>query len=96
VSGARTEAPGPRIERTIEMALTAGLLLSSALFALGLLTGEASLLRAGVLLLMFTPVARVVILTVSLFRQRDLRFALVSLFVLGVLLFGVAVSAYRP
>jgi uncharacterized membrane protein len=80
------------VKQTIAAALTVGLLVSSALFALGLLTGRAGLLKAGVLLLMFTPVARVVILTVGLFRERDFLFAFVSFFVLGVLVSGIAVS----
>ena len=45
---------------------------------------------------MFTPVARVVILTAGLFRERDTLFGLVSLFVLGVLVSSIVVSARLP
>ena len=81
-----------RIERVIEGALTTGLVVSGALFVLGLGLESAPLLRWGVLLLMLTPVARVVILTVGLLYERDLLFGLASLFVLGVLLSGLVVS----
>jgi uncharacterized membrane protein len=83
-----------RIESVIEVALTAGIVLSSVLFVLGLGFSSPPLLKAGVLLLMLTPVARVVILTAGLLRERDYFFGLVSLFVLGVLLSGMAVSAH--
>jgi hypothetical protein len=86
-----------RIESLIEVVLTVGLLASTALFVLGLALGSSGLLKWGILLLMLTPVARVVILTLGLFRQRDVLFGLVSLFVLGVLLSSIVVSArLRP
>ena len=82
-----------KIESLIELVLTVGLLASTALFVVGLALRSSGLLKWGILLLMFTPVARVVILTFGLFRQRDVAFGLVSLFVLGVLLSGIVVSA---
>ena len=86
-----------RIESLIELVLTVGLLASTALFVVGLALGSSALLKWGILFLMLTPVARVVILTFGLFRQRDVLFGLVSLFVLGVLLSGIVVSArLRP
>jgi uncharacterized membrane protein len=84
-----------RIERVIEGALAAGLLLSGASLVLGLATATADLLRAGIVLLMLTPVARVVVLTIGLSRQRDWLFATISLFVLAVLGSGIAL-AFRP
>jgi uncharacterized membrane protein len=84
---------GVRIESLIEVALTVGLLASTALFVAGLALGSSGLLKWGILLLMLTPVARVVILTAGLFRERDTLFGLVSLFVLGVLLSGIVVSS---
>ena len=71
-----------------------GLVVSSSLFILGLALGTSAPLKWGILLLMLTPVARVVILTVGLLHERDLRFGLVSLFVLGVLLSGIVVSRH--
>jgi uncharacterized membrane protein len=99
VSGRGRGGRGVRIERVIEGALAFGLLVSSALFVLGLARGGSEPLKWGILLLMLTPVARVVILTVGLLHERDFRFGLVSLFVLGVLLSGIFVSgrlAPRP
>jgi uncharacterized membrane protein len=88
---------GVRIESLIELVLTVGLLASTALFVVGLALRSSVLLKWGILLLMLTPVARVVILTFGLFRQKDVVFGLVSLFVLGVLLSGIVVSArLRP
>lgn len=88
---------GVRIESLIELVLTVGLLASTGLFVVGLALRSSGLLKWGILLLMLTPVARVVVLTFGLFRERDFVFGLVSLFVLGVLLSGIVVSArLRP
>ena len=51
--------------------------------------------RAGIIILMFTPVARVVLVTLGLLQQRDLLFGLISAFVLAVLASSVWV-AFRP
>lgn len=82
-----------RIEPVIEGALTTGLGLSGLLLMLGLATGTERLLAWGIVILMLTPVARVVILTASLLRERDFLFGLVSLFVLVVLVSGIVVSS---
>lgn len=81
-----------QLDRVIEIVLTAGLLASSALLATGLLTGRQGLLAAGIVLLMLTPVARVVVVTIDLVRQRDWPFAATSLWILGVLLFSLYVA----
>ena len=80
------------LERAIESALTLGLLASGALLVFGLATGGEGALRAGVVLLMLTPVARVLILTVGLLHERDFTFASVSLFVLCVLAAGILLA----
>ncbi len=78
---------GPsRLDRVVEGVLTAGLALSGLLLLAGLLAGNRrTLLWAGVLVLLLTPVARVVVVTVAFLQQRDWTFALVSLWILGVL-----------
>jgi uncharacterized membrane protein len=73
------------LERTIEVVLTAGLLASGALLLAGLVLDRAVLLKWGILILMTTPVARVVVVTVGLLRERDWLFAAVSLWILSVL-----------
>jgi uncharacterized membrane protein len=78
-----------RLERAIEGVLTAGVLASGAFLVLGLSLGDTALLRAGVLILMFTPVARVLVLTLGLFREGDRRFGFVSLTVLAILAAGI-------
>jgi hypothetical protein len=78
-----------QLEGLIEATLTAGILVSAALLIAGLgLAGE-SALRLGIVLLMLTPVARVVILTVGLLLRRDWRFGLTSLVVLLILASGL-------
>ena len=88
------------LDRVIEAVLTIGLLASSALLAAGLLTARPGLLAAGMMMLMLTPVARVVVVTIDLARQRDWVFTATSAWILGVLLFSLYVAwrveAIRP
>jgi uncharacterized membrane protein len=81
-----------RLERVIEAALTGGLALSGLLLVAGLVLGSTGPLWWGVLLLILTPVVRVVVVTVGLVLDHDWLFASVSLFVLGVLLSSVYVA----
>jgi uncharacterized membrane protein len=84
-----------RLERIVEIVLTAGLLMSAALLGLGLLSGSEPLLRAGAMLLILTPAARVVVLTLGLALARDWPFAAVSLWILSVLLASLGVALRR-
>ena len=81
-----------RLERVIEAALTAGVMLSGLLLVTGLVLGSTGPLWGGVLLLIVTPVVRVIVVTVGLVLDHDWLFASVSLFVLGVLLSSVYVA----
>lgn len=81
-----------RLDRAVEAVLSGGLLLSAALLVGGLLLGSEPALRWGVMLLMATPAARVVVLTVGLLLRRDWAFALVSLWILSVLAASVLVA----
>lgn len=78
-----------RLERLIEAALMAGVAVSGVLLLAGLVLDTSAPLRWGILLLMFTPVARVVVLTLGLLYQRDWIFAGISFFVLAVLASGI-------
>ena len=80
------------LERIVEVALTAGLAVSGLLLVAGLVLGSTAPLWWGVLLLIVTPVVRVLVVTVGLIFDHDWLFAGVSLFVLGVLLSSVYVS----
>jgi uncharacterized membrane protein len=73
------------LERTIEVVLTAGLLASAGLLVAGLALDRAALLKWGILILMATPVARVVVVTVGMLREKDWLFAGVSFWILAVL-----------
>lgn len=75
---------GP-LELVIELTLSGGLLVSAVLLIGGLALPSAPALQWGLLILMLTPVARVVILTFGLFQQRDFAFGMVSLVILAVL-----------
>jgi uncharacterized membrane protein len=81
------------LARAIEVVLTAGLTLGAGLLACGLALDSAPALHWGVLVLLLTPVARVVLLTVGLFHQRDWLFGLLSLFILAVLGASMLVGA---
>ena len=81
-----------RLRTTIEVVLSLGLVASAALLLLGLLLGREPLLRLGVMLLMATPAARVVVLSVGLLLERDWLFSLMSLWILGVLLSSLLVA----
>jgi uncharacterized membrane protein len=80
------------LERIVEAALTAGVAVSGLLLLAGLVLGSTAPLWWGVLLLILTPVVRVLVVTVGLILDHDWLFAGVSLFVLGVLLSSVYVS----
>lgn len=84
---------GPtRLDRAVELTLTSGLVTSGLLLVLGLLLGRQDLLRGGAILLMLTPVARVVVVTIALFARRDVVFGGISLWILVVLTTSLAVS----
>lgn len=80
------------LERAVELALTYGVATSGILLLLGLAFGHEGVLRAGIVLLMLTPVVRVTVLTLGLFREGDRRFGFVSLAVLAVLVTGIVLS----
>jgi uncharacterized membrane protein len=80
------------LERIVEAALTGGVAVSGLLLVAGLVLGSTAPLWWGVLLLILTPVVRVLVVTVGLVLEHDWLFASVSLFVLGVLLSSVYVA----
>lgn len=80
------------LERIVEVALTAGVFMSGLLLVAGLVLGSPGPMWWGVLLLIATPVLRVVVVTVGLVLDDDWLFTAVSLFVLGVLLSSIHIS----
>jgi uncharacterized membrane protein len=80
------------LDKTVEVVLTCGLAVSALLLVAGLFIGAHSLLQAGILLLMLTPLARVVVVTVGLFHEGDRLFGTVSLCILLVLVGSVIVA----
>ena len=81
------------LERAVEGTLVGGLIAATLLLVGGVVSSQEALLRYGILLLMFTPVVRVVVITIGLFHERDWRFAVVSGVVLLVLASGMLVAA---
>ena len=80
------QVAGPtRLDRVVEAALTLGLGLSGLLLLAGLAAGSRRLLWFGMLVLLLTPVTRVVVVTVGFLQRRDWVFTLVSLWILAVL-----------
>lgn len=100
MSGGRSGGTSPRMERLVGVVLRGGVVVSSACLAVGLLTSLASsggpaaalLLNAGIIVLLATPVARVVVSTVEYVKERDWRFAALTCIVL-VELIASAVAA---
>lgn len=82
------------LDRLVEGLLSVGVVLAGLLLLAGLLRHDPALLRGGLLLLMFTPVSRVVVVTVALFAQRDWAFAAMSLWILLVLLSSLRVAHF--
>ena len=78
-------APAQRLGRALEAVLTAGIAASASLLLAGLALDGERTLRAGIVLLILTPVARVVAVAVGFLFARDWAFAVLSLAVLGVL-----------
>lgn len=85
---------GRRLDRVIEIALTLGLLASGALLVLGLAWDQPGALRAGIVILMCTPLLRVVVVAVGLAFEREWAFVAISLWILGVLLSSLHVGGF--
>jgi uncharacterized membrane protein len=81
-----------RLERTIGAVLRAGVIASSLALAIGLVLqfmnapGAQALLQTGIVTLLATPVARVVVSIVGYVRERDWTFATLTAVVLLELL----------
>jgi uncharacterized membrane protein len=73
------------MERVIEAALTLGLVLGGGFLVIGLVMDSEPVLRWGIVIVMLTPMARVIVVTTGLLYRRDWTFGLVSFFVLSVL-----------
>jgi len=87
------------IEDRIGLVLTAGSLLSTALLALGLVLlvtrgapAGSILIQTGLVIVLATPIVRVLVSLVGFAQQRDWRFVLLTLAVLGVLAASVVTA----
>ena len=98
-SGERRAAPSPVLEDRLGHLLSAGVIVSTLLFAVGLAIDvvahgvlSMSLLHAGLIVLMATPFARVAVSVVEYARERDWLFAALTLAVLAVLVATLVVA----
>ena len=82
------------LDLLIEAVLTVGVLLSGAVLVTGLVRNDTDLLRHGLLLLMWTPVARVGVVALAMLRARDWAFAAISLWILAVLAYSLRVARF--
>jgi uncharacterized membrane protein len=89
-----------RLERSLGRILTAGVLASTSLLAVGLLlqllgvksAAASALTKGGLVVLMATPVARVVVSVVEYVVERDWMFVTLTAIVLIILLGSLVVS----
>jgi uncharacterized membrane protein len=91
-----TEAPA-RLFPWLEAVLAAGVLVSAAVLLGGLALGRPGLLHLGLVLLILTPVTRVLAVTAGFALARDWAFAALALAVLAVLATGawIGLGAHR-
>ena len=98
MSAARTPQQTARLERIIGIVLRAGVTASSACLTAGLLLslagvgGAALLLNLGIIVLLATPVSRVVISTIEYVIERDWPFATLTFIVLLELVASAAAA----
>lgn len=103
MSADRANAPATPLERVIGVVLRAGVMASSACLAVGLLlalmTGgglAGTLLHAGIIVLLATPVARVIVSIVQYASQRDWAFtALTAIVLLELMASAVAALVFN-
>jgi len=78
-------------DRVLSLTLKAGAYTAFALIVAGLLLRGAApwgnkVVTAGLLVLLATPVLRIAVACIQFFRERDFKYALVSLGVLGIVI----------
>lgn len=89
----RGEAAGDELSRWVGGALLAGAAIAIAVVAAGVVLGIGSITRAGVLLVVLTPMGHLAAAAVAFARHRERRYAIVALVVLSLLAGGLAVAA---
>ena len=95
-----TDSSIDRLETQVGRLLNAGVLTSASLLALGLFVSEATpwqhpgstILRIGLIILMATPILRVIVSLIEYWQMRDWFFVATTLAVLAVLLTTVATA----
>lgn len=81
------------LSRWVGGALLAGAAISIAVVAAGVLLGIGSITRAGLLLVVLTPMGHLAAAAAAFVRHRERRYAIVALVVLSLLAGGLAVAA---
>lgn len=99
-----TDSPLDRLETHLGRLLFAGVVISAACLAVGLVIWMAGghptlangMLATGLVLLMATPILRVVVSLVEYVRMRDWFFVTTTVIVFGVLLVTVTLALLHP
>ncbi len=84
------------LSRWVGGALQVGGLISIAIVAVGVVLGQEAVTRAGLLVVVLTPIARLAAAGAAFLRQGELRYAIASAVVLALLLGGLLVAALAP
>ncbi len=87
---------GDELSRWVGGALMAGALISITVVATGVLLGVDSMTRAGLLLVVLTPMGHLAAAAAAFVRRRERRYAIAALVVLSLLAGGLAVAALTP
>ena len=84
---------GDDLSRWVGGGLLAGAFISIAVVAAGVVLGVGSITRAGLLLVVLTPMGHLAAAAAAFVRHRERRYAIVALVVLSLLAGGLAAAA---
>lgn len=80
------------VTRWVSGALQVGGLVSIGIVAVGVVLGQEAVTRAGLLVVVLTPIGRLAAAGAAFLRQGELRYAIASSVVLALLVGGLAVA----
>lgn len=80
------------LSRWVSVALQVGGLVSIGIVAVGVIIGQEAVTRTGLLVVVLTPIGRLVAAGAAFLRHGELRYAIASSVVLALLVGGLAVA----
>ncbi len=84
------------LERRLARLYRGGTYVATAVIAVGVALGDATIELAGIALMIALPIVRVALLCASFVRANDRTFALLAALVLAIVAAGAAVGVYAP